>query len=64
MGENKLSGGNVSVMSANLEESAEVNKSWHLYLKPDLAHHHDVLLIVESILMAPLTLRLSVPVYP
>ena len=44
MGENKLSGGNVSVMSANLEESAEVNKSWHLYL------------IVESILMAPLTL--------
>ena len=51
MGEKKLSDGNESVMSVNFEENAEVNKSWHLYLKPDLAHHYDVLLMVESILL-------------
>lgn len=56
MGEKKLSDGNESVMSANLEEDAEVNKSWHPYLKSDLAHHCDVLLIEESILLAPLSL--------
>ena len=33
-------------MSANLED-AEVNKSWHPYLKPDLVHHCDVLLTVN-----------------
>ena len=38
-----------SVRSANLEEDAEVNKSWHPYPKLDLAHHCDVLLIVKSI---------------
>ena len=56
MGENKLSDGNESVMSANLEENAEVNKSWDPYLKPDLANPCDVLLIVELILLAPLLL--------
>ena len=56
MGEKKLSDRNESVMSANLEEDAEVNKSWHPYLKSDLAHHCDVLLIEESILLAPLSL--------
>ena len=56
MGEKKLSDGNESVMSANLEEDAEVNKSWHPYLEPDLAHHCDVLLTVESMLLAPLSL--------
>ena len=53
MGEKELKDGNESVMSANLEEDAEVNKSWHPYLKSD---HRDVLLIVESILLAPLSL--------
>ena len=53
MGEKKLSDGNESVMSANLEEDAEENKSWHPYLKPDLAHHCSVSLIMESILLAP-----------
>ena len=56
MGEKKLSDGNESVLSANLEEDAEVNKSWHSYLKSYFAHHCDVLLIVESILLAPLSL--------
>ena len=32
-------------MSANLEEDEEVNKSWHPYLKSDLAHHWGVSLI-------------------
>ena len=54
MGEKKLSDGDESVMSANLEEDAEVNKSWHHYLKVDLAHHSNALLIVESILLVPL----------
>ena len=45
-----------SVISAKLEEDTEVNKSWYLYLKPDLAHHRSDLLIVESILLAPLSL--------
>ena len=43
-------------MPANLEENAEVNRPWHPYLKLDLTHHCDVLLIVESILLAPLLL--------
>ena len=51
-GENKLSDGNESVMSANLEEEAQVSKSWHPYLKLYFAHHFDALLIVESILLA------------
>ena len=38
----------------NLEENAEVKKSWHPYLKPDVAHHCDVFLTVESILLAPI----------
>ena len=56
MGEKKLSDGHESVMSANLEEDTEVNKSWHPYLKPDLVHHCHVLLTVKSILQAPLSL--------
>ena len=56
MGEKKLGHGNESVMSANLEEDAEVNKSWHPYLKSDLPYHCDVLLIVEWNLPAPLSL--------
>ena len=56
MGEKKLRDENESVMSANLEEDVEVNKSCHRYLKSDLAHHCDVFLIVESILLAPLLL--------
>ena len=56
MGEKKLSDGNESAISANLEEDAVVHKSWHPNLKLDLTHHCDVLLIVESILLAPLSL--------
>ena len=56
MGKKKLSDGNESVMSVNLDEDAEGNRSWHPYLKLDLAHHCDFLLIVESILLAPLSL--------
>jgi len=56
MGEKKLSDGNEIIMFANLEENAEVNKSWHPYLKPDLANHCDLSLIVESILLALLSL--------
>lgn len=56
MGERKLSYGNESIISANSEENAELNKSWYPYPKPDLAHHYDVLLIVESILLALLSL--------
>ena len=56
MGEKKLSDGNESVMSANSEEDPEVIKSWHPHLKQDLARHCDVLPIVKSILLAPLSL--------
>ena len=41
MGDKELSDGNESVMTANLEEDAEVKKSWHPYLKLHLAHHCD-----------------------
>ena len=56
MGEKKLSDGNEIVMHANLEEDAGVSKSWHSILKSYFAHHCDVLLIVDSILLAPLSL--------
>ena len=56
MGEKKYSDENESVMSANLEKDAGVNKSLHPYLKSDLAHHYDVLLIAQSIFLAPLPL--------
>jgi len=56
MGEKQLSNGNKSVMSANLEENAVVKKPWHPYLKTDLTHNCDVLLIVEPILQALLSL--------
>ena len=39
MRKKKLSDGNEGIMSANLEKDVKVNKSWHPYLKPDLAHH-------------------------
>lgn len=56
MGEKKLSDGNETVMSADLEEDAEESKSWYPYLQLDSAHHCDVLVIVESILLAPSSL--------
>ena len=42
-------------MSANLKTPT----SRHSYLKPDLAHHCDNLLILESILLALLSLTLQ-----
>jgi len=56
MEEKKLSDGNESVMSVNWED-AEVIKSWYPYLNQDLARHCDVLPIVESTLLAPLSLN-------
>ena len=53
MGEKKLSDGNGSVMSANLEDAEAIITSLHHCISTSLRY---VLLTVELILLAPLSL--------
>ena len=57
MGEEKIKRWKRDCNVCKLGDNAEVNKSRHPYLKPDLAQHCDVLFIVESVLLALLSLN-------